>query len=51
MCRRGSREALPALPAEMATATDRHNRLERTVIDAVEAAVLAPSVGSAPTRS
>ena len=39
------REALPALPAEMASATDRHNRLERTTIDAVEAAVLEPSVG------
>ena len=38
-------EALPSLPGEMAAATDRHNRLERMVIDAVEAAVLAPSVG------
>jgi exoribonuclease R len=38
-------EGLPSLPGEMAAATDRHNRLERTVIDAVEAAVLAPSVG------
>ena len=38
-------EALPRLPAEMAGATDRHNRLERTVIDAVEAVVLAPFVG------
>ena len=38
-------EALPSLPGVMASATDRHNRLERTVIDAVEAAVLAPSVG------
>jgi exoribonuclease R len=38
-------EALPALPGEMAAANDRHNRLERTVIDAVEAAVLEPFVG------
>jgi len=38
-------EALPSLPGVMASAADRHNRLERTVIDAVEAAVLAPSVG------
>jgi hypothetical protein len=38
-------EALPELPAEMAVATERHNRLERTIVDAVEAAVLAPHVG------
>jgi exoribonuclease R len=38
-------DALPALPGEMAAATDRHHRLERTVVDAVEAAVLAPDVG------
>jgi exoribonuclease R len=38
-------EALPALPGEMATAADRGNRLERTMIDAVEAMVLAPLVG------
>ncbi len=37
--------ALPSLPAEMAAATDRHNRLERTIVDAVEAAVLAPFIG------
>ena len=38
-------ETLPELPAEMAVATERHNRLERTIVDAVEAAVLAPHVG------
>ncbi|HSL10542.1 MAG TPA: RNB domain-containing ribonuclease [Actinomycetota bacterium] len=38
-------EALPALPAEMAVATERHNRLERTIVDVVEAAVLTPHVG------
>lgn len=37
--------AFPALPGEMAAAADRHNRLERTMIDVVEAAVLAPFVG------
>jgi exoribonuclease R len=37
--------ALPALPGEMAAAADRHNRLERTMIDVVEATVLAPFVG------
>jgi exoribonuclease R len=41
------REALPELPREMAMGAERSNRLERTVIDAVEAAVLAPSVGRA----
>ena len=38
-------EAFPALPDEMAAAADRHNRLERTMIDVVEAAVLTPFVG------
>jgi len=41
------REALPELPREMAMGAERSNRLERTTIDAVEAAVLAPSVGRA----
>jgi exoribonuclease R len=40
-----ARDALPALPIEMALAGERTGRLERTVIDAVEAAVLAPHVG------
>ena len=40
-----AREALPALPIEMALGAERGNRLERTVVDAVEAAVLAPLVG------
>lgn len=39
------RDALPELPAEMALGAERSNRLERTVIDAVEAAVLSPFVG------
>lgn len=38
-------DALPALPIEMALGAERGNRLERTVVDAVEAAVLAPLVG------
>jgi len=40
-----AREALPALPIEMALGAERGKRLERTVVDAVEAAVLAPLVG------
>jgi exoribonuclease R len=40
-----ARDALPALPIEMALGGERTGRLERTVVDAVEAAVLAPSVG------
>jgi exoribonuclease R len=39
------RDALPELPAEMAVGAERSNRLERTTIDAVEAAVLKPFVG------
>jgi exoribonuclease R len=39
------RDALPELPAEMAIGAERSNRLERTAIDAVEAAVLRPFVG------
>jgi exoribonuclease R len=39
------REALPALPLEMALAGERTGRLERTIVDAVETAVLAPFVG------
>jgi exoribonuclease R len=42
-----AREALPVLPEQMSIGTDRANRLERTTIDAVEAAVLAPAVGRA----
>jgi len=38
-------QALPSLPGTMARAADLHNRLERTIVDAVEAAVLAPHVG------
>ncbi len=38
-------QALPNLPEEMATGADRGHRLERSMIDAVEAAVLAPFVG------
>ncbi len=38
-------DALPSLPGEMATGADRGHRLERSMIDAVEAAVLAPFVG------
>ena len=40
-----ARDALPTLPEEMAEGADRGNRLERTMVDAVEAAVLAPFVG------
>jgi exoribonuclease R len=40
-----ARDALPALPIEMSLAGERTGRLERTVVDAVEAAVLAPHVG------
>ncbi len=40
-----AREALPGLPQEMAKGADRGNRLERMMVDAVEAAVLAPFVG------
>ena len=40
-----ARDALPALPIEMALAAEKTGRLDRTVVDAVEAAVLAPSVG------
>jgi exoribonuclease R len=39
------RDALPELPAEMALGAERSNRLERTAIDALEAAVLRPFVG------
>jgi exoribonuclease R len=42
---RWARDALPALPIEMALGAERGNRLERTAVDAVEAAVLAPLVG------
>ena len=41
----GRSRRLPSLPGEMAHAADLHNRLERTIVDAVEAAVLAPLVG------
>lgn len=40
-----AREALPTLPGEMAKGADRGNRLERMMVDAVEAAVLVPFVG------
>ena len=40
-----ARDALPALAEEMAKGADRGNRLERMMVDAVEAAVLAPFVG------
>jgi exoribonuclease R len=40
-----AREALPALPIEMAFGGERTGRLERTIVDAVEAAVLAPALG------
>ena len=40
-----AREALPALPIEMALGGEKTGRLERTIVDAVEAAVLAPHVG------
>jgi exoribonuclease R len=39
------RDALPRLPFEMREGTDRGNRLERAIVDAVEAAVLAPMIG------
>jgi exoribonuclease R len=39
------RDALPRLPLEMREGTDRGNRLERSIVDAVEAAVLAPMIG------
>jgi exoribonuclease R len=39
------RDALPALPLEMALGGERTGRLERTIVDAVEAAVLAPALG------
>jgi exoribonuclease R len=39
------RDALPRLPLEMREGTDRGNRLERAIVDAVEAAVLAPMIG------
>ena len=40
-----AREALPELPDVMAAATRRANALERAVVDAAEAVVLAPRVG------
>jgi exoribonuclease R len=40
------KDALPRLPDEMREGVDRGNRLERSIVDAVEAAVLAPMVGS-----
>ena len=40
------RDSLPRLPDEMREGIDRGNRLERSIVDAVEAAVLAPMVGS-----
>jgi exoribonuclease R len=40
-----AREVLPALPIEMALGAERGKRPERTVVDAVEAAVLEPLVG------
>ena len=39
------REALPALPAEMAAADRRAKRYERAVVDLVEVVLLAPRVG------
>jgi exoribonuclease R len=39
------RDALPKLPDEMREGSDRGHRLERAVVDAVEAAVLAPMIG------
>jgi exoribonuclease R len=39
------RDALPKLPDEMREGSDRGHRLERAVVDAVEAAVLAPMTG------
>jgi exoribonuclease R len=41
-----ARDALPPLPIEMALAGEKTGRLERTVVDAVEAAILAPHVGA-----
>lgn len=38
-------DTLPMLPGTMARAADLHRRLERTIVDVVEAAVLAPFVG------
>ena len=40
-----ARQALPGLPEVMAAATRRANALERAVVDAAEAVVLAPRVG------
>ncbi len=40
-----AREALPDLPEEMQKGADRGNRLERMMVDAVEAAVLSPFIG------
>jgi exoribonuclease R len=40
-----ARDTLPALPIEMALGRERTGRLDRTIVDAVEAAVLAPFVG------
>jgi exoribonuclease R len=40
-----ARAALPGLPEVMAAATRRANALERAVVDAAEAVVLAPRVG------
>jgi exoribonuclease R len=39
------REALPGLPEEMRVGVDRTHRLERTIVDAVEAAIVSPLVG------
>ena len=39
------RDALPRLPDEMREGVDRGNRLERSIVDAVEAAALATMVG------
>ena len=39
------KDVLPQLPDEMREGVDRGNRLERSIVDAVEAAVLAPIVG------
>ncbi len=41
-----AREALPSLPIEMVLGAERGNRLDRTIVDAVEAAVLSPLVGT-----
>ncbi len=40
-----ARQALPALPAEMAAADHRAHQVERAVVDLAEALVLAPCVG------